>query len=114
MTAELKLVAEWFGAIGAVSAVLSPLIIGICRFFRRLSKRLERLEEQNASQQNDINISLEERRMMLEGIYACLDGLRQQGCNGRVSSALEALDSYIIAAAHRSSDTQRSNNEHFN
>lgn len=42
-----------------------------------------------------------EQFIIVECLRAVLDGLHQQGCNGKVSEALETLDSYICERAHR-------------
>ena len=42
-----------------------------------------------------------EQLLIVECLRAVLDGLHQQGCNGKVSEALETLDSYICERAHR-------------
>ena len=34
------------------------------------------------------------------GVRACLDGLKQMGCNGNVSKAKEELDKHLNQAAH--------------
>jgi hypothetical protein len=39
--------------------------------------------------------------IMVECIRAILDGLHQQGCNGRVTEALNTLDNYLIERAHK-------------
>ena len=42
-----------------------------------------------------------EQFIMVECIRAILDGLHQQGCNGRVTEALNTLDNYLIERAHK-------------
>lgn len=42
-----------------------------------------------------------EQYVIVECLSAVLDGLHQQGCNGKVSEAIETLDDYLLARAHR-------------
>lgn len=42
-----------------------------------------------------------EQYVIVECLRAVLDGLHQQGCNGKVSEAIETLDDYLLARAHR-------------
>lgn len=42
-----------------------------------------------------------EQFIIVECLRAVLDGLHQQGCNGKVSEALETLDSYMCERAHK-------------
>jgi len=41
-----------------------------------------------------------EQYIIVECLRAVLDGLRQQGCNGKVSDAIDTLDSYLVRRAH--------------
>lgn len=42
-----------------------------------------------------------EQFIIVECLRAVLDGLHQQGCNGKVSEALNTLDTYLIERAHK-------------
>ena len=42
-----------------------------------------------------------EQFIIVECLRAVLDGLHQQGCNGKVSEALETLDNYLVERAHK-------------
>ena len=42
-----------------------------------------------------------EQFIIVECLRAVLDGLHQQGCNGKVSEAINILDNYLIERAHR-------------
>ena len=61
------------------------------------------------NQQDEIRIDFEakvqevkaEQYVIVECLRAVLDGLHQQGCNGKVSEAIETLDDYLLARAHR-------------
>lgn len=42
-----------------------------------------------------------EQFIIVECLRAVLDGLHQQGCNGKVSEALDNLDTYLVKRAHQ-------------
>lgn len=96
------------GAIGAALALFSPVFVFAYKSLKSLLNRLDTLEKQNILQQKSIELSLEERRMLLKGVFACLDGLHQKGCNGRVTKAHNELNNYIINAIHKG-ETNESN-----
>ena len=61
------------------------------------------------NKQEDIRIEFDgkvqelkaEQFIIVECLRAVLDGLHQQGCNGKVSEAINILDNYLIERAHR-------------
>lgn len=52
--------------------------------------------------QQDIEIKRikKEQCLMMYGILACLKGLKEQGCNGPVTEAIDKLEKYINKTAH--------------
>jgi len=57
---------------------------------RRLLARLDRLERHDDQRREDI-------AMLLEGMFAVLDGLKQQGVRGEVACAAAKLQQYVVA-----------------
>ncbi len=55
---------------------------------RELIARIERLEKHDKTQREDINV-------IMRGTYATLCGLKEQGCDGEVTKALDLLRSRI-------------------
>jgi len=41
-----------------------------------------------------------EQRVVVNGMRACLDGLHQLSCNGKVTEGINELDNYLNDAAH--------------
>lgn len=82
-----------FTAIVCIASGLLTLggLAGIAyRFFRRLDD-IERKLDREARKRVE---GQQRTQVMLLGIEACLDGLHQQGCNGKVTGAMAALDEY--------------------
>ena len=52
-------------------------------------------------QDKDIKAIKEEQTVLVHGILACLMGLKEQGCNGPVTEAIEQLENHINKQAHK-------------
>ena len=62
-------------------------------FFKWLLKR----------ERNDVEIKeiKEEQLVLTKGVLACLKGLKEQGCDGPVTSAIGEIEDHINKQAHR-------------
>lgn len=54
-----------------------------------VQERLQQLEAKAEHRKND-------SEMMLKGLRACLEGMKEIGCNGEVTKTLAELNDYII------------------
>ena len=52
-------------------------------------------------QDKDIKSIKEEQTILTEGILACLKGLKEQGCNGPVTDAIDKIETFLNQRAHR-------------
>ena len=52
-------------------------------------------------QDKDIKTIKEEQTILTEGILACLKGLKEQGCNGPVTEAINKFEKHLNQKAHR-------------
>ena len=52
-------------------------------------------------QDRDIKAIKEEQTVLVHGVLACLMGLKEQGCNGPVTEAIEQLETHINKQAHK-------------
>lgn len=52
-------------------------------------------------QDQDIKAIKEEQTILTQGILACLQGLKEQGCNGPVTEAIERIEKYLNEKAHK-------------
>ena len=65
------------------------VILAVYRFYLRQKK-----------QDEEISAIREELRILCCGMKACLSGLKEQGCNGPVTEALQYLDKHLNQRAH--------------
>ncbi|MDO4650194.1 MAG: hypothetical protein Q4B26_16265 [Eubacteriales bacterium] len=68
--------------------------------------RMNELESETKRQRKAISESLSERKLLMRGIMACLDGLEQQGCNHTVPSTKNEINQYLNDLAHMNEDTE--------
>jgi hypothetical protein len=87
MQIDILLLAEIISAL----TVISGLIFGIFKFI-----------ENNKKQNTEIKKN--EQTLTMYALRACLDGLKQQGCNGRVTEAINKIDKYLNQSAHSADD----------
>lgn len=52
-------------------------------------------------QDDDIKVIKEEQSILTQGVLACLKGLKEQGCDGPVTLAIEKIENYIKQQAHK-------------
>ena len=49
----------------------------------------------------DISAINAEQQLLTYGVLACLKGLKEQGCNGPVTDAINKIEKHLNAQAHR-------------
>ena len=59
-----------------------------------------RFVERQNHQDREITAIRREQTLICYGIMACLKGLKEQGCNGPVSAALDKMEKHLNQAAH--------------
>lgn len=55
----------------------------------------------NEKQDDSIKDIKEEQTILTKGVLACLKGLKEQGCNGPVTHAIEEIEEHINQKAHK-------------
>ena len=73
----------------------------VCKYNAQLTQI--RLSQEDIRQEFDEKVReiKQEQYLIVECLRAVLDGQRQQGCNGKVSEAIENLDDYMVKKAHK-------------
>ena len=70
--------------------VIFGLIFAIFRWYLRREKN-----------DDDIKLIKQEQSILTKGVLACLKGLKEQGCNGPVTEAINDIENYLYRNAHR-------------
>ncbi len=76
------------GGIAALVAIIGYLVKVVVWFQRQ------------KQQDKEIIAIKEEQQLLTYGVLACLKGLKEQGCNGPVTDAINRIEKHINAAAH--------------
>lgn len=77
-------------AVVSGTSVLAACAVRIVRFYLDQKKQDRELE----------NVKTE-MRVLCYGVLACLDGLKQMGCDGDVTKAKNELEDHLNTAAHK-------------
>lgn len=75
--------------VGAVSALVGTLL-AVYRWYLRQNK-----------QDEEIKALKEEMCLLTYGVLACLKGLKEKGCNGPVTVAIDKIEKHMNEEAHR-------------
>lgn len=86
MEVNITALAATITALGVVFGA----VFGIYRWFLKQEK-----------QDRDIKAIKEEQSVLVQGVLACLKGLKEQGCNGPVTEAIDQLENHINKQAHK-------------
>lgn len=59
-----------------------------------------RFVERDKKQDKELTTIRKEQTLICYGVLACLKGLKEQGCNGPVTAALDKLEKHLNEKAH--------------
>ena len=76
-------------------AVLTAVIL----IFRNYNKGYDFVKQTKQNEQEIKDIKTEQE-ILTYGILACLKGLREQGCDGEVTEAIDKIERHLNAKAH--------------
>jgi len=93
--------------IGIIMAILTPCI-GIYKIYKKyigdrflkLENKIEEHQEEIKELKKETIINKKENLLLIKSIQACLKGLKEQGCNGPVTEAINNIDEYLLKASH--------------
>ena len=80
----------------SVAAVISALTVIFNLMFMVHNWYLK-----NEKQDKSIKEIKEEQSILTNGVLACLKGLKEQGCNGPVTEAINHIEEHINKQAHK-------------
>ena len=92
---------SWQNIITAAAVITA--VVTILGRYNKLYDFIKRQEEQDKEIKNTQEQILEiqkEQEVLTYGILACLKGLKEQGCNGPVSEAIQKIETHLNEKAH--------------
>ena len=85
----MEIISTVAGVITALGVIFG-LIFAIYKWYLKQEK-----------QDKDIKAIKEEQTILTRGVLACLMGLKEQGCNGPVTEAIDKIETYLNEKAHK-------------
>lgn len=85
--------------LGAVTAFIT-LLVKLIRWVDRQKQQDAELENLKDTHAKDIEALQHEQTLAIYGILAALKGLKEQGCNGPVTEAIDKIEKYLNQKAH--------------
>lgn len=88
------------GAVATALTVITTLLVKIIRWVDAQKKQGHDIQELSDRHDTDNSTIQEELQLLTWGVLACLKGLKEQGCNGPVTEAIQRIEKEINAKAH--------------
>nr|DAP13107.1 MAG TPA: hypothetical protein [Caudoviricetes sp.] len=77
----------------------SAVVAAVMAILAYYNKGLRWVDQQN-HQDADIKALKDEQTLLTYGVLACLKGLKERGCNGPVTEAINKIDKHLNQKAH--------------
>ncbi len=88
--------ASLIGALGVIGGVL----IAGYKFYKKPEKLEKQIKQIRETHEEDIRKINEEQCLITYGVLSCLKGLKEQGCNGPVTEAINKIEKHLNKQAH--------------
>lgn len=82
-------------------------VIALVGVFAKAVRWMDRQKQQDndikalrATHIHDMDAIKQEQTLMVYGVLACLKGLKEQGCNGPVTEAINRIEKHLNQKAH--------------
>ena len=79
------------------AAALAAAVLALIGYYNRAYRWYRRQQTQD----EDIKSLKTEQSLLTYGVLACLQGLKEQGCNGPVTEAINKIEKHLNLQAHR-------------
>lgn len=100
--------------IGAVLTAATAIVAVIFKFVRWVDRQKAQdneikelkahhesdIQELKKAEAADIAHIMNEQKILMYGVLACLKGLKEQGCNGPVTEAINKIENHLNQRAH--------------
>jgi Na+/melibiose symporter-like transporter len=86
--------------VGAVIA-LATYFSSVVRWVDKQNQQDEEIQKLKKHHEDDMTGIREEQTLLMYGVLACLKGLKEQGCNGTVTEAINRYEKYLNEKAHK-------------
>jgi F420-0:gamma-glutamyl ligase-like protein len=101
----MQITLTWQSIVSA-AAVLSALgvligfLVKAVRWMDKQKKQDDDIKALRNTHMSDMAHMKQEQTLMVYGLLACLKGLKEQGCNGPVTEAIDKIEKHLNQRAH--------------
>ena len=88
------------GGVVTALVVIGTQVVKLVRWVDRQKKQDKEIELLRQQHNADMAAQREEQTLLTYGVLACLKGLKEQGCNGPVTEAINKIEKYLNEKAH--------------
>ena len=85
--------------IGALGVIGGALIAGY-NFYKKPAKLEKQIKQIRETHEEDIKKINGEQCLITYGVLCCLKGLKEKGCNGPVTEAINKIEKHLNKQAH--------------
>ncbi len=85
--------------VGAVVALVT-YVFKLVRWVDKQGKQDKDIQSIKKHHEEDMVSIRKEQTLVVYGVLACLKGLKEQGCNGPVTEAINKIEKYLNEEAH--------------
>ena len=86
--------------LGFVKAIVEAIKKTIFNKIQENAEEINNLKRTMEVIKTDVEAGKEERLILVNGVLACLKGLKEQGCNGPVTEGINKIEAYLMAKSH--------------
>lgn len=85
----------------AATLALIAFFAKVVRWVDKQSEQDQQIKGLETKHNDDVKSLKEELNLLVYGNLACLKGLQERGCNGPVTEAIDAIETYLNKKAHQ-------------
>lgn len=102
----MEIVITWQSIITAAAVVsaigvLIGILVKVVRWMDNQKKQDTDIKSLRETHVTDMNSMKQEQTLIVYGLLACLKGLKEQGCNGPVTEAINRIEKHLNQKAHQ-------------
>lgn len=86
--------------LGAAAALISAFV-KLVRWMDRQKQQDGDIKALRETHNHDMDAMKQEQTLIVYGLLACLKGLKEQGCNGPVTEAINKIEKHLNQKAHQ-------------
>lgn len=102
-TIQIALTPQTVITASAVMGAIIAIVVNFAKIVRWVDKQKQQssdIESLRETHNNDMDSMKQEQTLIVYGLLACLKGLKEQGCNGPVTEAINKIEKHLNQKAH--------------